>query len=1206
MRKRKKVLSKFISVMTFFSLIIGLMIQPMGTFAAENNPNEGNTNTLTCQEIQSNFIEVYDSVSSVKNPLYIAVAKPKINKNKLQGHFAVTDTFDGELYLVFNNSNCTNYALGRQGSSNQFNLNNIDNLGSYKLYVRGDSNPLLKLPKLDVLEIIANDTSQLVQFPNANQEFNITTMRMKEFVATNEELDGKYDVIMISDGDYNPAGISGIPYSGGSDAQKKAHNTTNIQNDITNLKADQIIKSFIDKGQAVILHKGSITKYTTNSKLNNKFKSYLTQNKPNVLLYNNLTDLKSSINAFFSSSNYVKRPILNLTTKPTDYLTNSSKAYGKGEEIAFAFNVENFTPQLKANLYIDSDFNDRYDSSEIVKTVNLAAATGNLSYALPSGVSGIRNWKLEIVDNANSLKDYEKGTIRFKDQVAHIKVLQVTKSGTTSRLNDSNSNKVMTQSYLSENGEYLIEIDNTEMSTFNKKIKDLNDQGANKKKYSYESINGNYDMLIFGFADSYNNAAISNEAAQAVVDFVDSGQSVMFTHDTVFETNNNWVNNFMDITGQIAPRTNLGHGAPNPSTQTKKVNDGLITQYPFILDDNIQIATTHNQYYTLNLEDPNVIPWYNIKSQDNDSSNYKRDVDDSWNHYYTYSKGNVTYSGTGHTNTQFPDEEQKLFVNTMYRAFLGSNHAPVITVITPKENDQVPSNQNILLNFKVEDLDLNDRLLTAKVKVDGKEIALESNGAVYSGESILKEIPHGLQENGGFVNIEIEVKDKKGATAKKEFSVEVKKIKDVAVPSREIIGSNLVEFGANVELQYKINSKDINLYSSQLSDEIKITNVKFEELFPANIEVKQIPTGFTSKTNPDGKTLVQGTLQDIVYKKSGTIYKPQTAETKFSIKVSPKANEQDVLVKHDLDDAKLSFKDFDSTNDTTIKFNPLVIDAAYKFDSVSLGPDQLMFIGGESLALKPLLTVEPKKAYYQIIDWSVANPSIVDFNRDSYGNELESIYAKTNGKTTVTVTVKDAFGNVKTGILNVEVFTPVTGISVNPTELNMLVGEEKQVTATVEPANASNKNVTWTTADPSVATVVNGKVKAVGTGNTEITVTTEDGDFSEYITVNVEDQLKGIAFKASNYSVQVDKTLSLTNEVKALPEGTLLPNLEWQVNNTNFGTINSNGVVTGVKKGFVIVTVSVKDKPNIKATTIVEVKQNSNSNPTPDDDKEKW
>lgn len=136
MKLAKKKLSRLISLMALFCLIFSLVI-PYGSFVeAKNKPNTSNTNTLTCQEIQTNYLEVYDSVTKVTNSSYIADTNPIINDNKLQGHFTVTNTFEGELYLVFNDSVCTNYALGRQGNSKQFILNNIPNKGPYKLYVR--------------------------------------------------------------------------------------------------------------------------------------------------------------------------------------------------------------------------------------------------------------------------------------------------------------------------------------------------------------------------------------------------------------------------------------------------------------------------------------------------------------------------------------------------------------------------------------------------------------------------------------------------------------------------------------------------------------------------------------------------------------------------------------------------------------------------------------------------------------------------------------------------------------------------------------------------------------------------------------------------------------------------------------------------------------------------------------------------------------
>lgn len=70
----------------------------------------------------------------------------------------------------------------------------------------------------------------------------------------------------------------------------------------------------------------------------------------------------------------------------------------------------------------------------------------------------------------------------------------------------------------------------------------------------------------------------------------------------------------------------------------------------------------------------------------------------------------------------------------------------------------------------------------------------------------------------------------------------------------------------------------------------------------------------------------------------------------------------------------------------------------------------------------------------------------------------------------------------------------VKGISVDPEELTLTVGDTAKITATIEPGKASNKKVTWSSSTEDVATVdADGVVTAVAVGTATITVTTEDG-----------------------------------------------------------------------------------------------------------------
>ena len=80
----------------------------------------------------------------------------------------------------------------------------------------------------------------------------------------------------------------------------------------------------------------------------------------------------------------------------------------------------------------------------------------------------------------------------------------------------------------------------------------------------------------------------------------------------------------------------------------------------------------------------------------------------------------------------------------------------------------------------------------------------------------------------------------------------------------------------------------------------------------------------------------------------------------------------------------------------------------------------------------------------------------------------------------------------------------VTGVALDKGTMTLTVGGSSKLTATVDPADATNKAVTWTSSNPAVATVdADGKVTAVGVGTATITVTTADGGFTATCVVTV-------------------------------------------------------------------------------------------------------
>lgn len=80
----------------------------------------------------------------------------------------------------------------------------------------------------------------------------------------------------------------------------------------------------------------------------------------------------------------------------------------------------------------------------------------------------------------------------------------------------------------------------------------------------------------------------------------------------------------------------------------------------------------------------------------------------------------------------------------------------------------------------------------------------------------------------------------------------------------------------------------------------------------------------------------------------------------------------------------------------------------------------------------------------------------------------------------------------------------VTGVSLNASSGELTIGGQTTLTATVSPADASNKTVTWISSAPTVASVVNGVVTALAPGSAKITVKTQDGNFTAEYSLTVK------------------------------------------------------------------------------------------------------
>ena len=175
----------------------------------------------------------------------------------------------------------------------------------------------------------------------------------------------------------------------------------------------------------------------------------------------------------------------------------------------------------------------------------------------------------------------------------------------------------------------------------------------------------------------------------------------------------------------------------------------------------------------------------------------------------------------------------------------------------------------------------------------------------------------------------------------------------------------------------------------------------------------------------------------------------------------------------------------------------------------------------------------------------------------------------------------------------------VTGVSVQPTTLELEAGATSTLTATVTPSDASNKKVTWSSNDPAIASVSDaGVVKGEGVGTTKIIVTTVDGSKTAECTVTVKAAapIPVTAISIADKTVQVGASTSIAITYTPSNANTG-KQCDWTSSDNTIATVN-NGTVTGLKVGSVTITATSTTDSNIKATCTVTVQEGDPLPPT--------
>ena len=241
---------------------------------------------------------------------------------------------------------------------------------------------------------------------------------------------------------------------------------------------------------------------------------------------------------------------------------------------------------------------------------------------------------------------------------------------------------------------------------------------------------------------------------------------------------------------------------------------------------------------------------------------------------------------------------------------------------------------------------------------------------------------------------------------------------------------------------------------------------------------------------------------------------------------------------------------------------------------------------GKTAKLKA--TVLPNNAYNKSVTWKSNNTKVVTVDKNG------KIKATTNkGTTYVNAIAKDG-SKIRTRIL-VVVGEKVKKITLNKSSVTLNRGAKNrtfQLKKAIKNKNATYKGVSWYSSNKNVATVNStGKVTIKHRGKVVITVKAKDGsNKSAKCKVTVRQLVTKLSYNKKTQKAEVYKNKTIKFAVTVVPSNANNKDLTYSSSNKKVATVNSKGVVKGIKAGTVTITAKAKDRSNKVVKIKVKVK----------------
>ena len=235
-------------------------------------------------------------------------------------------------------------------------------------------------------------------------------------------------------------------------------------------------------------------------------------------------------------------------------------------------------------------------------------------------------------------------------------------------------------------------------------------------------------------------------------------------------------------------------------------------------------------------------------------------------------------------------------------------------------------------------------------------------------------------------------------------------------------------------------------------------------------------------------------------------------------------------------------------------------------ERIELEPAELQLKKGDSQTLTA--SIFPADATCQTLHWGTSDSKVASVDEDG------KVTAVGNGSATVFVSSSDGG---YTAYCNVYVGTPLGSLSLDPGEYTLeSIGSSFKIAPVFYPEDATDTEVSWTSADPKIASVSSdGTVTAIGPGTTAITAAAAGGAITSKCVVTVLSPALDIKISDSRLSLEEGEEATLSASV--FPSDATQSTLTWRSDKPEVATVDQNGKVRAVKAGVAVITVSVSE-----------------------------